>query len=187
MPLPDVPRLTIDTPGAPAGIEVSELAALDNEAGPVTITCVDFCPERVEIEQISDLPEFLARHRPEWSHVRWISVDGLGQMNVIKALAEKYGLHPLAIEDVLRRWERSKAEEFPGNEDQPGRLFIAARTVDDVDGKLHTDQMSMFLGRTTLLTFQGGHAQDLAPIRARISTPGSRLRENDVSFLLYVL
>jgi magnesium transporter len=45
----------------------------------------------------------------------------------------------------------------------------------------------MFLGRTTLLTFQGEHALDLAPIRQRIATSGSRLRENDSSFLAYVL
>src|SRR5262249_55588675 len=158
-----------------------------NGSEPVTVTCVDYCPERVEIEEIHDLPAFLARHRPEWSHVRWIDVDGLGRMDVIKALAEKYQLHPLAIEDVVRRWERSKAEESPATDDQPGRLFIVARTVDDLDGTLHTDQMSMFLGRTTLLTFQGSHPQDLTQIRQRISTAGSRLRENDASFLMYDL
>ena len=187
MTLADVPRPTMPPPGTAAGIEPSELAEIGNEAGPVVVTCVDYCADRVAIEDIQDLSEFLARHRPVWSHVRWISVDGLGRMDVIKALAEKYQLHPLSIEDVVRRWERSKAEEFPGTDDQPGRLFIVARTVDDLDGKLHTDQMSLFLGRSTLLTFQGAHPQDLAPIRSRISTPGSRLRENDVSFLMYVL
>src|SRR5262245_34772326 len=171
MTLPDVPRLTMPPPGSAAGIEVSELTALESDGSdgsdPVVVTCVDYCPDQVEIEQIQDLTEFLARHRPSWSRVRWISVDGLGRMDIIKALAEKYGLHPLAIEDLLRRWERSKAEEFPGSDDQPGRLFIVARTVDDVDDRLHTDQMSLFLGRTTLLTFQGAHRQDLEPIRQR--------------------
>jgi magnesium transporter len=106
---------------------------------------------------------------------------------VIKALAEKYGLHPLAIEDILRTHERAKAEDFPAHEDQPGRLFVVARTLDQRDGRLHSDQLSMFLGRATLLTFQGGHRQDFTPIRKRIQTPGSRLRENDASFLLYVV
>jgi magnesium transporter len=45
----------------------------------------------------------------------------------------------------------------------------------------------MFLGRTTLLTFQDVHRTDLDPVRQRILTAGSRLRENDASFLLYVL
>jgi magnesium transporter len=182
-----VPRLTMPAPGTAGGIETSELDKLADGSGPVTVTCIDYCPDEVEIQEVDDLREFLARHRPAWSHVRWIDVDGLDRMDIIQALAEKYGLHPLAIEDVLRTHERAKAEDFPGHEDQPGRLFIVARTIDQRDGRLHSDQISMFLGRTTLLTFQGAHRQDLAPIRQRISTPGSRLRENDASFLLYVL
>jgi magnesium transporter len=187
MALPDVPRLTMPPPGTAGGIETSELATFTNGSEPVVVTCVDYCPDQVEIQDIHDLPAFLDHHRPEWSHVRWISVDGLGRADVIQALAEKYGLHPLAIEDIVRRHERSKVEEFAGTEDQPGRLFIVARTIDDDGGRLHSDQMSMFLGRTTLLTFQGSHRQDLAQVRQRIATPGSRLRENDVSFLMYVL
>jgi magnesium transporter len=62
-----------------------------------------------------------------------------------------------------------------------------ARTVGELGGRLHTDQVSLFLGRTTLLTFQGVHFLDLEPVRQRIEKPGSRIRENDASFLLYVL
>ena len=182
-----VPRLSMPAPGTAAGIEASELGEVGNGAGPVTVTCVDYCPDQVEIQEVKDLPEFLARHRPAWSHVRWINVDGLGRMDVIQALAEKYGLHPLAVEDLVRAHDRAKVEDYAGSGDQPGRLFIVARTLDQRDGKLHSDQISMFLGRTTLLTFQGAHPQDLTPIRQRIATPGSRLRENDASFLLYAL
>ena len=42
-------------------------------------------------------------------------------------------------------------------------------------------------GRTTLLTFQDVHRQDLEPIRARIRNPASRVRQSDASFLLYAL
>ena len=183
----NVPHLPMPAPGTAAGIETSELGELAHGPGPVIVTCIDYCPDQVEFQEIGDLREFLGRHRPAWSHVRWINVDGLDRMDVMQALAEKYGLHPLAIEDVVRTHERAKAEDFPGHEDQPGRLFIVARTIDRRDGRLHSDQLSMFLGRTTLLTFQGAHPQDFAPIRQRISTPGSRIRENDASFLLYVL
>ena len=183
----DVPRLEMPAPGTAAGIETSELGKLAGGSGQVTVTCVDYCPDQVEIKEVADLDAFLRLHRPAWSHVRWINVDGLDRMDIIQALAEKYGLHPLAIEDLVRTHERAKAEDFPGSDEQPGRLFIVARTIDQRDGRLHSDQISMFLGRTTLLTFQGAHPQDLDPIRQRIATPGTRLRENDASFLLYVL
>jgi magnesium transporter len=160
-----------------------------SDRGPesASVTCVDYSPDQVEFQDVLDIPGFLARHRPSWASVRWINIDGLTQLDVIHAFAEKYGLHPLAIEDVLHQLERPKVEDFPGSADQPGRLFIVARSVDDRDGRLHSDQISLFLGRTTLITFQNEHRQDLEPIRQRIRTPGTRLRENDVSFLLYVL
>jgi magnesium transporter len=88
---------------------------------------------------------------------------------------------------MLHTVERPKAEDFHGSAEQPGRLFVVARAIDRRDGRLHSDQVSMFLGRTTLLTFQDVHRTDLDPVRQRILTAGSRLRENDASFLLYVL
>ena len=153
----------------------------------VVVTCVDYSPERFEIHDIHDIPGFLAAHRPSWSNVRWISIDGLTQLDVLRAVAEKYQLHPLAIEDVLHPAERPKVEDFPGAGEQPGRLFVVARSVHEREGRLHSDQISLFLGRTTLLTFQDVHRQELEPIRDRIRTQGTRLRENDASFLLYVL
>lgn len=174
-------------PGTAAGIEADELAARSSGTGRVTVTCADYSPDQVEIEEVTDIDGFLARHRPSWSHVRWIDIVGLSQMDVIRAFAVKYQLHPLAVEDVLHTVERPKAEDFHGSGDQPGRLFVVARAIDQRDGRLHSDQVSMFLGRTTLLTFQDVHRTDLEPVRQRIRTKGSRLRENDVSFLLYVL
>ena len=64
---------------------------------------------------------------------------------------------------------------------------MVARAIDERDGSLHSDQVSLFLGRTTLLTFQDVHRQDLEPIRQRIRNPDSRVRQSDVSFLLYAL
>jgi magnesium transporter len=183
----EMPRLTMPAPGTAGGIEAHELSDLASGSGPVAITCIDYSPDRVERQDIKDVPGFLARHRPEWSRVRWINVDGLSRMEVLQALAEKYGLHPLAIEDVLHPLERPKVEDFPGSADQPGRLFVVARAIDEREGILHSDQVSLFLGRTTLLTFQDVHRQDLEPVRRRIMTDGSRIRGNDASFLLYVL
>ena len=95
-------------------------------------------------------------------------------MAVLRAIAEKYQLHPLAIEDMVHPLERPKVEDFPGSADQPGRLFVIARAIDERDGALHSDQVSLFLGRTTLLTFQDVHRQDLEPIRQRHPQPRAR-------------
>ena len=47
--------------------------------------------------------------------------------------------------------------------------------------------MSFFLGRNTLITFQEIQGDAFDAIRKRIRTRGSRLRQHDVSFLLYAM
>ena len=182
-----MPRVSMPPPGTAGGIEAAALSGRVSGPGTVTVTCVDYSPDQVEVEVVEQINDFLARHRPAWSHVRWVNVDGLTDMEVLRAVAEKYQLHPLAIEDMVHPLERPKVEDFPESADLPGRLFVVARAIDERDGSLHSDQVSLFLGRTTLLTFQDVHRQDLEPIRQRILNPDSRVRQSDVSFLLYAL
>lgn len=185
---PDEPEMS---PAAASTFGASGIAP-DSSTAPgmdeaVRITCVDYSPEQVEWQEIADLPSFLARHRPAWSHVRWINVEGLAKPDVIRSLAEKYEIHPLAVEDVLHNVQRPKAEDYPGSGDHPGRLFVVARAIAADGVELRSEQVSIFLGRTTLLSFQERPGTIFASIRPRIETRGSRLRENDVSFLFYAL
>ena len=182
-----VPKLSMPPPGSAAGLETAELSLFPHRKESARITCIDYAPEQALVQGIADPADFLAHHRPSWSRVRWINVDGLGQMETIRAIAEKYQLHPLAIEDVVQTVQRPKAEDYPGSGDLPGRLFIVARSVESDGRQLRSEQISFFLGRTTLLTFQAVPGDAFDPIRHRIQTKGSRLRENDASFLLYAL
>jgi magnesium transporter len=150
-------------------------------------TCVDYCPEQCERVEIVDLPNFLAHHRPAWSRVRWINIADANEQSVVESFAEKYQLHPLAIEDVVQGAHRPKVEDYPGSVDAPGRLFIVARLVRIYQGRLRDDQVSIFLGRSTLLTFQSSSNGALDSIYRRIETRGSRIRNNDASFLCYSL
>ncbi|KAG0231660.1 hypothetical protein BGW41_002125 [Actinomortierella wolfii] len=49
---------------------------------------------------------------PEWSTVRWINVNGMS-WDVIKALALRYDLHRLAVEDMLHVPQRTKVDSYP--------------------------------------------------------------------------
>ncbi len=183
-----IPKISMpQPPGASAGIEMKELAHRPSSDEPVRITCIDYSPENVQALDVDDLDEFLTGHRPLWSRVRWININGLTRMEVIRAMAEKYQLHPLAIEDVLHTVQRPKAEDYAGSADQPGRLFVVARLSERHDDRLHSHQISLFLGRSTLITFQEANADIFDGIRQRLHSRGSRLRENDVSFLLYAM
>jgi magnesium transporter len=182
-----LPKIQEMTPGGASGIEHYELTQRPGTAAPVAITCTDYCPDCVHVEQVVDLEDFLGRHRPAWCVVRWLNIDGLTDLSVIRALAEKYDLHPLAIEDVIRVGQRPKVEDYASCAEHQARLFVIARMLEMVEGHLHCEQISFFLGRNTLLTFQEAQGDVWDSIRQRISTKGSRLRQNDASFLIYSL
>jgi magnesium transporter len=187
-----LPRLRKNPPGTAAGLDHEQLAALPSEPGKVRVTVIDYCADNVLVRTVDDIDDFVARHRPEWSSVCWINVDGLTDMKVVRALAEKYELHPLAIEDLLHVPQRPKVDAFgegpaglPGA--QPARLFVVARMLQLVDQHLSSEQISFFVGHRTVLTFQEKQGDVWDPIRRRLGKSGSQIRRHDASFLLHSL
>jgi len=175
------------TAGSAPGLDSHELSALPSTAGSARITCIDYSPTDVRVEEVQNLSEFMDRHRPDWSVVRWINVDGLSDLAVIRAFAEKYHLHPLTIEDVLNVPQRPKVDLFEAEGPIQSRLFIVARMMQLVDGHIHDEQVSIFVGHNTILTFQESPGDVWDPVRARLRAPGSQVRRADASFLAYTL
>ena len=183
-----VPARFDGTPGARPGLDPEDLARLPSRPGAAPVTCVDFSPARAEVREVDDVPAFLAEHRPEWSAVRWIDVGGLSDLGVVEALARKYRLHPLAVEDVLHVPQRPKCEAYPPQGEYQARLFVIARVLGLAGGALAEEQVSFFVGHSTVLTFRERAGAELwAPVRHRLEAAGARVREHDASYLLYTL
>jgi len=174
-------------PGAVAGIELDDLATMPSAPGIVSVTCIDYCPAQMAVQEISDITSFIDRHRPEWSLVRWIKVVGLSDMKIIHGFAEKYNLHPLAIEDVLHVTHRPKVEAYTASGKYQARLFIIMRMLAIDAGHLRSEQISIFLGHNTVLTFQESPSTIWDGVQQRIAAAGSRLRATDASFLVHSL
>ncbi len=188
-----LPKIRKNTPGTAAGIDRDQLSALRSSTpGDVRVTVIDYRADNVLVQAVDDIEHFVTHHRPGWSAVRWINVDGLTDTKIVKALAEKYELHPLAVEDLLHVPQRPKVDTYgegpsglPGT--HPARLFVVARMLQLVDGHLSSEQIAFFVGHKTLLTFQERPGDVWEPIRRRLKQPGSQLRRHDASFLLYAL
>lgn len=192
--MPDRRELKLPTrfgkrkPGASPGVRPDELKAAPPAPAAVKVTCIDYAPEFVDMQSALDLESFLSGHRREGTHVRWIDVAGLSDLKAIEGLARKYELHPLAVEDLLNTETRPKVDAYAGGE--PGlsaRLFIVTRMLELRNDRLESEQISIFLGHKTVLTFQETPGDVWDPIRGRLNSKGSRLRTGDASFLVYSL
>ncbi len=131
------------------------------------------------IENLADLPDPAL----DDGKVRWLDVDGLGDIEVLKAIGEKYGLHPLALEDVLNMGQRPKVESYADH------LFIVMDMVYyDVERCMCGEQISMFLGKNLLITIQEEIGQDVFdPVRARIRGGRGWIRKSGGDYLTYAL
>ncbi len=116
--------------------------------------------------------------------VRWIEFNGLGDIDALRELGEKYGLHPLALEDIVHTGQRPKAEAY---DDQ---LFIVAQMIyrDPVDDRLVGEQVSMFLLPGLLITIQEDPDCDVFdPIRERARVGRGYIRKLGADYLAYAL
>lgn len=159
--------------GAPPGTLI-----VDPQSIPTTISLIAFDAERI-VEEIDVAIDALAGHRGGLP-VTWIDVRGLGDLEAIRRLGEMFSLHQLAMEDVLNLHQRSKVEEYDDY------LFVVTRMPTE-QPEADTEQISMFLGRGFILTFQERPGDVFDPIRHRIRNQKARIRTSGADYLAYAL
>ncbi len=160
--------------GSPPGTLVS-----DPEAPPPILRVLAYDAERVE-EATLDSPEALRPWLTGWPTV-WANIDGLGDAEFVQGVGNVFGLHQLALEDVLNVYQRPKTEEYPDT------LFIVVRmALLDAEG-LRSEQVSMFLGRGFLVTFQEREGDCLDPVRERLRQGRGRIRVGGADYLAYAI
>jgi magnesium transporter len=154
--------------------------SVDPHAPRPEIQIIAYGPQGVVEKSLSG-PADLAAYLGKWP-VCWINVDGLGDVAVLRELQALFDLHPLAMEDVVNVHQRAKIEEYGD------QTFIVTHMISLEDSHLESEQISLFLGKGFVLTFQERPGGDcLGPVRERIRGPRSPLRELGVDYLMYAL
>jgi magnesium transporter len=116
-------------------------------------------------------------------HNIWIDVCGLQDTMLIGQLGQAYGVHTLALEDVLDTHQRAKMEEYDDDV-----FFIMHRLRFDAEGKeLYSEQISLYAGDGFLLSFQEDPDDTFQDVRKRIEENLGRIRRRKVDYLLYTL
>jgi magnesium transporter len=160
-------------PGAPPGTLIAPLEA-DEPIIDAMVYTRDTCEEFANIA-VDDVQALRARQG-----VTWINITGVGNVAVIEQIAELFGLHHLAVEDVLNFHQRPKMEEFQNY------LFIVVRMVTAPDSS-DTEQVSIFLGDDFVLSVQERPGDCLDPVRRRAMSSTSRLRNSGADYLAYAI
>ncbi|SMC29702.1 magnesium transporter [Andreprevotia lacus DSM 23236] len=119
--------------------------------------------------------------RPRYETL-WLNLHGLGDLDMLKFVGRRFGLHPLVLEDILNTEQRPKVEAYPGY------FFVTARLVRLCDdGSLDSEQVSIVVRRGVVVTFQEQPTGTFDGIRESLKTGQSQIRKLGADYLVYAL
>lgn len=148
------------------------------------LTVIDYGPDHVQEREIASVDECFAYR--DTNTVTWINVDGVHQTEIIAALGEHFGLHPLLLEDIVNTTQRPKAEDFEGYAYLVLRMLFDPDPTDD-ELEIDSEQISIVVGPRWVLTFQEEAGDIFQPVRERIRSGRGRIRKSGPDYLAYAL
>ena len=186
--------------GSTPGLTAEQLAQLKRRA-PVRVVRTDYNRAEVRVQEtVQDEPPVLppradlhepdrGEQDPDSEHAirSWITLDGLGDPAALAEVSAAFGVHPLAMEDVVNVPQRAKAELYGSARSSQMPLLVVARLIDFEGEKLRVEQVSLLVGPNAVVSVLEKASPVFDLVRERIGTDGSRLRRYGIGFLMYAL
>jgi len=161
-------------PGTPPGTLVEHVSGATGE---LSMRLIDYTDQEYLDQVVTDVEQ--CRPYLERDSISWIHFQGHTQAEVLRNIGELFGLHPLAMEDVMNSGQRPKVEEY---EEQ---LFIIMAMPAEQDKPHLFEQVSIFMGKNYLISFHNGEHDPFDPLRKRLQKHGGRIRSLKSDYLLY--
>jgi len=147
----------------------------------VRISVISYSPGGFEERHFDKVDQYL--ENPSDGSVVWVNVEGVHDIELIRALGQNHAFHPLVLEDIVNTVQRPKIEDYSDY------LFIVLKMLrqsENVD--FSSEQLSIILGPDYLFTFQEGIAGDaFESVRDRIRNDKGKIRTLGADYLAYSL
>ena len=177
----------------------------DRPSSKMDVSVITYNPSFAEKQNLSAVEELPPGND---SVITWININGITDIDSIKAIAKKYSIHSLTVEDVLNTKQQPKVETFDNysfisfksiqkekkfrHRHKQKRHFFrtAGKTPDEPSGKKEEfiiEQISIIIMKNLLITFQEIAGDPFDGIRKRILENTGRVRRMDSDYLAYAL
>ncbi|HEX2927121.1 MAG TPA: magnesium/cobalt transporter CorA [Ruminiclostridium sp.] len=136
-----------------------------------------FSTRNVLTESLSDI------RQPEGNSAIWLNIEGLHEVDVLAEIGEKFGLHPLIMEDILNTDQRPKIET------SQNYVYVCAKVLsyDSKLGEFDTEQISLVLGKNYVITFCERDTDIFEPVIKRLSLGAGKIRNLGTDYLMFCL
>lgn len=141
-----------------------------------------YTPEEYTVIKLPTLEEIKAHLNKYDSGTHWIEIHGLGNLDLLDYIRQRYNIHKLIIEDIVHTSQRPKLDEYDTY------LFSVSRMLCiNEDLEVRNEQLSFILTEKVLISFQEGYKDCIEPVRDRLASGRGMIRQSDTSYLLYEL
>lgn len=110
----------------------------------------------------------------------WIDVTSPTEQD-LQTIREKFGLHPLAIEDVTQKGQRPKVEDYDSH------LFTVLHLPTIVESEVVFDELYLFLGDRWLISIHSGESGVTENVEKMLRSVPSRITGDEPSILYHIL
>jgi magnesium transporter len=146
------------------------------------VDCAHYKDGERQHEGKLELDQAAACTSGEWGDFVWL---GLFEPSAeeLHEVAERFGLHELAVEDAERAHQRPKLEDYDDS------YFIVLKTAryDEAEEQVHFGEVHLFVARNYAISVRHGEASDLGPARKRLEERPELLRLGPASVVWAIL
>ena len=146
----------------------------------ITLSVFRYNADRIEERSIHSLSEL---DTDTGNDILWLNVHGLHDPALMAAIGQRFGLHPLVLEDILNTDQRPKVDMYDDY------LYLVTRffTYESGQMQVSSEQISIILGERFVLSFQERPTGSFDPIRERLRANKGLLRKSGADVLAYAL
>ena len=162
----------------PVGARPGSLA-LPAEPSPRSIHVIEYGPGGHLVERdVVDVEELVEVRGAKG--VKWIEVNGFGDEAGLRRIGEIFGIHPLALADVVNVPQRPKVESYEGHD------LVIAWMARLVERECELEQVSFIVGADYVISFEEEEEDVFDPVRVRIRG-GALICTMSADYLAYAL
>lgn len=154
------------------------LSVAHNALSPV-VTVYAYGPDAFVERTVTSVAEIDAIGN-DWPVV-WVNIEGTGDIDLLKSIAERFAIHPLAMEDATDVSLRAKVEPYGD------ATFMVLPMPHEDERGFWTEQLATWFTAQVVVTFQSVPGDCLDALRSRIREAKGRVRNHGAAYLSYVI